>query len=331
MKKTSLVTGGAGFMGGHVVNELINQGDHTVVVLDDISGGFLDNVNPKATFVEGSILDTSLIDQLCKQYNFNYIYHLAAYAAEGLSHFIKRFNYQNNLIGSVNLINAAICYDIERFVFTSSIAVYGENQLPMHEGLIPMPEDSYGIAKYAVEQELIASKRLFDLDYTIFRPHNVYGELQNISDKYRNVIGIFMNKIMQDEPLIIFGDGKQTRAFTHIADVAPHIVRSVDLQEASCEVFNVGSDKHVSVNELAELVMTAMQKEVPVEHLREREEVKHAYCSHEKFQKVFGKKAHVSLPDGLGKMAAWAKSAGPRTVPEFSNIEIRKNLPEGWK
>lgn len=331
MKKTSLVTGGAGFMGGHVVNELIDQGDHTVVVLDDISGGFLENVNPKATFVEGSILDTSLIDQLCKQYNFNYIYHLAAYAAEGLSHFIKRFNYQNNLIGSVNLINAAVCYDIERFVFTSSIAVYGENQLPMHEGLIPMPEDSYGIAKYAVEQELIASKRLFDLDYTIFRPHNVYGELQNISDKYRNVIGIFMNKIMQDEPLIIFGDGEQTRAFTHIADVAPHIVRSVDIQEASCEVFNVGSDKHVSVNELAELVMTAMQKEVPVEHLHEREEVKHAYCSHDKFQQVFGKKAHVSLPEGLGRMAAWAKSVGPRPVPEFSNIEIRKNLPEGWK
>ena len=268
MKKTSLVTGGAGFMGGHVVNELLSNSDHTVVVLDDISGGFIENVNPNAIFVEGSILDTTLIDQLCKQYKFNYIYHLAAYAAEGLSHFIKRFNYQNNLIGSVNLINAAICYDIERFVFTSSIAVYGENQLPMHEGLIPMPEDSYGIAKYAVEQELIASKRLFDLDYTIFRPHNVYGELQNISDKYRNVIGIFMNKIMQDEPLIIFGDGEQTRAFTHIADVAPHITRCVDIQEASCEVFNVGSDKHVSVNELADLVMTAMQKDVPVIHLR---------------------------------------------------------------
>ena len=331
MKKNALVTGGAGFMGAHVVDELLRQGNTAVVALDDLSGGFRENLNPTATFVEGSILDFPLINELCEQYKFNYIYHLAAYAAEGLSHFIKRFNYQNNLIGSVNLINAAVNYNIKRFVFTSSIAVYGANQLPMHEALTPMPEDSYGIAKYAVEQELVVSKRLFDLDYTIFRPHNVYGELQNISDKYRNVIGIFMNKIMQDEPLIIFGDGEQTRAFTHIADVAPHIARCVEIPETSCEVFNVGSDKHVSVNELADFVMKAMQKEVPVKHLREREEVKHAYCTHEKFHKVFGESSQVSLTEGLGRMATWAKSVGPRDSTLFKDIEIRKNLPEGWK
>ena len=331
MQKTSLVTGGAGFIGAHLVNELLRDDNHQVVVLDDRSGGFLENVNPSAIFIEGSILDVSLINQLCEQYQFDYIYHLAAYAAEGLSHFIKRFNYQNNLIGSVNLINAAVNYDVKRFIFTSSIAVYGANQLPMHEGLIPMPEDSYGIAKYAVEQELAASKRLFGLDYTIFRPHNVYGELQNIGDKYRNVIGIFMNKIMQGEPLFIFGDGEQTRAFTHIADVAPHIARSVHIPEASCEIFNVGSDKHVSVNELADLVMTAMEKEVQVRYLQEREEVKHAYCTHEKFHGVFQTTSQVTLPEGLGRMAAWAKSVGPRTSTLFTDIEIRKNLPEGWK
>ncbi len=331
MKKTSLVTGGAGFMGAHVVNELLRDGDHTVVVLDDISGGFRENVNPEATFIEGSILDVELINQLFEKYNFSYIYHLAAYAAEGLSHFIKRFNYQNNLIGSVNLINAAVNFNVKRFVFTSSIAVYGENQLPMHEELIPMPEDPYGIAKYAVEQELVVSKRLFDLDYTIFRPHNVYGELQNISDKYRNVIGIFMNKIMQGEPLIIFGDGEQTRAFTHIADVAPHIARCVAIPETSCEVFNVGSDTHVSVNKLAELVMIAMGKEVTIKHFQARDEVKHAYCSHEKFQKIFGNSSQVPLAEGLHQMATWAKSVGPRPPTEFNEIEISQNLPDAWK
>lgn len=331
MKKTSLVTGGAGFMGAHVVNELLRQGNHSVVALDDMSGGFRENVNPDATFIQGSILDVPLINHLFDKYNFIYIYHLAAYAAEGLSHFIKRFNYQNNLIGSVNLINAAVNNHVERFVFTSSIAVYGANQLPMHEKLTPMPEDSYGIAKYAVEQELVASKRLFDLDYTIFRPHNVYGEFQNICDKYRNVIGIFMNKIMQNEPLIIFGDGEQTRAFTHIADVAPHIVNSVEIEETSCEIFNVGSDNGVSVNDLAKLVMNAMGKEVSINHFKERDEVKHAYCSHEKLQQVFGTQSQVDLADGLHRMAAWAKSVGPRPASEFSNIEIRKNLPEGWK
>ena len=331
MKNTSLVTGGAGFMGAHVVNELLQQGDQNVVVLDDLSGGFRDNVNPNATFVEGSILDVDLINKLCEEYNFTYIYHLAAYAAEGLSHFIKRFNYQNNLIGSVNLINAAVNYNVKRFVFTSSIAVYGENQLPMHEELTPMPEDSYGIAKYAVEQELIASKRLFDLDYTIFRPHNVYGELQNISDRYRNVIGIFMNKIMQGESLVIFGDGEQTRAFTHIADVAPHIAQSVNIHDASCEIFNLGTDKHVSVNKLADLVMSAMDKEVSVQHFRARDEVKHAYCSHDKFQRVFGTTSPIELSEGLHRMAVWAKNVGPRPATEFDDIEICKNLPEAWK
>ena len=331
MKNRALVTGGAGFMGTHVVNELLQQGDTEVVVLDDLSGGFRENLDPAVTFIEGSILDVSLINRLCEQHRFHYIYHLAAYAAEGLSHFIKRFNYQNNLIGSVNLINAAVNYDVKRFVFTSSIAVYGANQLPMHEALTPMPEDSYGIAKYAVEQELAVAKRLFGLDYTIFRPHNVYGELQNIGDKYRNVIGIFMNNIMQAAPLVIFGDGEQTRAFTHIADVAPHIARAVDIPEASGEVFNVGSDKHVSVNELADLVMTAMRKEVSVINVREREEVKHAYCTHEKFQGVFGTTSQVALPEGLARMATWAKSVGPRTSTLFTDIEIRKNLPDSWK
>src|SRR5437016_11178607 len=165
----SLVTGGAGFMGSHVADHLLWLG-HKVIVLDDLSGGFADNVPEGATFVKGSILDEKLVDRLFEENSFSYVYHLAAYAAEGLSHFIKRFNYTNNLIGSVNLINASVNHEVKCFVFTSSIAVYGTNQLPMREDLTPMPEDSYGIAKYAVEMELKVSHELFGLDYVIFRP-----------------------------------------------------------------------------------------------------------------------------------------------------------------
>jgi len=150
---TSLVTGGAGFMGSHVAEHLVELG-HRVIVVDDLSGGFRDNVPAGAEFVEGSILDHRLIDHLFEQNSFDYVYHLAAYAAEGLSHFIKRFNYNNNLIGSINLINAAVNHNVKCFVFTSSIAVYGAGQSPMSEAMIPVPEDSYGIAKLAVEQEL---------------------------------------------------------------------------------------------------------------------------------------------------------------------------------
>ncbi|MDW8089591.1 MAG: NAD-dependent epimerase/dehydratase family protein, partial [Bacteroidia bacterium] len=136
----SLVTGGAGFIGSHVADALLEIG-HEVVILDDLSGGFLDNVPSKAIFIQASINDYPHLEKLFQKYRFTYVYHLAAYAAEGLSHFIRRFNYENNLIGSVNLINLAVRYKVECFVFTSSIAVYGRNQLPMSEDLVPQPED----------------------------------------------------------------------------------------------------------------------------------------------------------------------------------------------
>src|SRR6202050_5715807 len=238
---TSLVTGGAGFMGSHVAEQLLQKG-HDVVVLDDLSGGFRENIPDGATFVEGSILDHDLINRLFDRCDFDYVYHLAAYAAEGLSHFIKRFNYNNNLIGSVNLVNAAINHNVKCFVFTSSIAVYGAGQSPMSEETVPVPEDSYGIAKLAVEQELRVSHEMFGLDYVIFRPHNVYGERQNIGDRYRNVVGIFMNQLLRGEPLTVFGDGSQQRAFTHIDDVAPVIAGSVNYPAAANQVFNIGAD-----------------------------------------------------------------------------------------
>ena len=235
----SLVTGGAGFIGAHVVNELIKMG-HSVIVLDDLSGGFEDNINKKASFVKGSVTDYDLLKKLFEEHKFDYVYHLAAYAAEGLSHFIRKFNYENNLVGSIHLINESIRHKVKCFVFTSSIAVYGAGQLPMTEDTVPQPEDPYGVSKYAVELDLRSAHEMFDLNYIVFRPHNVYGEFQNIGDRYRNVIGIFMNQLMQGHPLTIFGDGTQTRAFSYINDVAPHIARSVEIPAAYNQVFNIG-------------------------------------------------------------------------------------------
>src|SRR5258705_13339640 len=137
----SLVTGGAGFIGAHVVNHLVKMG-HTVIVLDDLSGGFEDNVNPSATFIKGSVTDHEFLKDLFEEHKFDYVYHLAAYAAEGLSHFIRRFNYNNNLIGSENLINQSVLRGVKCFVFTSSIAVYGESQGPFSEYAVPTPQDA---------------------------------------------------------------------------------------------------------------------------------------------------------------------------------------------
>ena len=330
-KKNVLVTGAAGFIGSFVVDEAIRLG-FNVIALDDLSGGFLSNVNPKAKFVKGSINNVKLINDLFRRYHFKYVYHLAAYAAEGLSHFIKRFNYENNLIGSVNLINASIHWNVECFVFTSSIAVYGKNQLPMRENMTPEPEDPYGIAKFAVEQELKVSHEMFGLNYVIFRPHNVYGERQNIGDKYRNVIGIFMNQILNRKPLTIFGDGKQKRAFTYIGDVAPIIAKSPLVKKAYGEIFNVGADRAYSVNILAARVAKAMgQKKHPIEHLPPRNEVKNAFSDHSKSEKAFRYRAHYFLEEGLAKMAAWVKRHGAKKSKEFGIIEVEKNLPVSWK
>jgi UDP-glucose 4-epimerase len=326
-----LVTGGAGFIGAHLTKHLLDTG-HEVVVLDDLSGGFADNVDPRAELVQGSITDHALVDDLFADQGFDYVYHCAAYAAEGLSHFIKRFNYMNNVIGSVNLINASVNHDIKCFVFLSSIAVYGEGQLPMIEEMRPEPEDSYGIAKYSVECELAVSHRMFGLPYVIFRPHNVYGELQNIGDRYRNVLGIFINQIMKDQPLSIFGDGEQTRAFSYVGDIVPIVASSPMVESARAQVFNVGADTPYTVNSLANTVRAAMGvPNHPITHFPARDEVKHAFSSHEKVKSTFGDAASTALDVGVERMVEWAKAHGPRESTKFEDIEIERNLPSAWR
>ncbi len=330
MGSNVLVTGAAGFIGSHVCAHLLQQGHH-VVGLDDLSGGFRDQVPAGVQFVEGSVTDSALVVGLFSEHHFQYVFHLAAYAAEGLSHFIKHFNYSNNLLGSVNLINASVNHNVKCFVFTSSIAVYGHNQLPMTEDAVPQPEDPYGIAKYAVELDLREAHEMFGLNRVIFRPHNVYGENQNLGDRYRNVIGIFMNQIMQGQPMTVFGDGKQTRAFSYIDDVVPIIVASIRRSESYNQVFNVGADKPYSVNELANVIAKEMGARAQIKRLPARNEVVHAYSAHEKVQKFFGDLIkNVPLEEGVARMAAWAKKTGARQGKPFEGIEVRKNLPPSW-
>ncbi|HZS31337.1 MAG TPA: NAD-dependent epimerase/dehydratase family protein [Gaiellaceae bacterium] len=326
-----LVTGGAGFIGAHVARHLVEAG-HDVVVLDDLSGGYEENVPAGATFVLGSSADPELVDELFREHGFSHVFHLAAYAAEGLSHFIRRFNYTNNVLGSVNVVNAAVRAEtVERFVFTSSIAVYGPAQTPMSEDVTPEPEDPYGIAKYAVELDLAAAQRMFGLDYTIFRPHNVYGELQNLADPYRNVIGIFMNQVMSGKPMTVFGDGLQTRAFSYIDDVAPVIARSIDVPAAANEVLNVGAETPYTVLELAQQVGRAFGVAEPeIEFLPARKEVVHAFSDAAKLHRVFGETGAVPLEEGLDRMAGWAQEMGVQEPVRFESVEVLRNLPPSW-
>ena len=328
--KVCLVPGGAGFIGSHVAEHLVKAG-RRVVILDDLSGGYVSNVPKDAIFVNGTINNVELLENLFDVCGFDYVFHLAAYAAEGLSHFVRRFNYENNLIGSVNLINQSILKRVKHFVFTSSIAVYGSNQLPMTESLIPKPEDPYGIAKLAVENDLETAHKLFGLDYTIFRPHNVYGERQNLADPYRNVMGIFINKCLRGEKMPIFGNGSQTRAFSYIDDVAPYIASCTEIERARNEIFNIGADRPYPVKEIAVAVASHFGVKARIKFLKARREVKHAYSDHTKVKGVFNIDKAVTLEEGLKRMIDWARKTSYNTFPKWPTIEIERNLPEAWK
>jgi UDP-glucose 4-epimerase len=303
-----------------------------VVSTDDLSGGSRDNVAAGATWVQGDLRDAEFVRSLWEGGPFAVVYHLGAYAAEGLSHFIRSYNYRTNLDASINLINESLRNDVRRFVFTSSIAVYGSGQVPMAEAVTPVPEDPYGIAKYAVELDLAAAHRVFGLDYTVFRPHNVYGERQNIADPYRNVVAIFMNSIVRGEAMPIFGDGLQTRAFSYIADVAGVIARSPMVPAAANEVFNVGSDDPRSVLELAHLVADAFEVTARIEHLPARHEALHAFAEHSKLKKVMDLGRSTQLETGIRRMASWVREHGAREPSGFSDpIEVTRNLPPSWE
>jgi UDP-glucose 4-epimerase len=332
MADRALVTGAAGFLGSHVVDTCLQRGLE-VVAVDDLSGGFRTNVPDEAIWAEGDVRDAGFVASLWEDFGpFRFVYHLAAYAAEGLSHFIRAWNYRTNLEASVNLINQSVLGDAERFVFTSSIAVYGSNQVPMREEMVPLPEDPYGISKWAVELDLAAAHEMFGLEYTIFRPHNVYGERQNIADPYRNVIGIFMSAVLRGEPMPVFGDGRQTRAFSHVADVAPIIGQSPFVEAAANETYNVGADQPYTILELAEQVARAFGVEPETTHLPPRTEVVHAFSDHSKVREAFSPPEPIGLAEGIDRMARWVKEVGLREPISFpGTIEVDRNLPPAWR
>lgn len=354
--KTALVTGAAGFIGSHVARHCRDLGMN-VLAMDDLSGGFKSNVPSGVTFIRGDIKDAEMLDRLFKTHKIHYVYHLAAYAAEGLSHFIRSFNYRTNLVGSVELLNQAIKHKVECFVFTSSIAVYGSiNDLSQMQnpnrslstsghkpktteeikGLSetdqPTPEDPYGIAKYAFELDLHSAHELFGIDFVVFRPHNVYGPHQNMFDKYRNVVGIFINQIFHGLPMTIFGSGEQVRAFSYIDDVAPPIARGPLVARARNQIFNVGGDKPYTVNELATSISNAMGvSEHPINRQPARMEVEVAVSTHDKVKDYFPAAEAATLDVGLKWTVDWYKDQGKLFQPvEFASVEVIERMPPSW-
>ena len=324
------VTGCAGLLGANYTRHLLANG-HEVIGIDDLSGGYKAFVTKgeNFSFVKLNLERRKKIVELFEEHKPEVLVHFAAYAAEGLSPFIRNYNYRNNLICSANLINECIKHDT-KFIFTSSMAVYGEQEPPFTEDKRPQPIDPYGIAKYAVECDLKLAHEQFGLRYNIVRPHNVLGIYQNIWDKYRNVIGIFIRKTLNGQPILVYGDGEQTRAFSDIKYYMEPFDRL--LTEYDGEIFNIGADKHFTLNEVADAVQKVGKKygyEVPIEHGEPRHEVKHAYCDHTKAKSMLQFSDGTNLEELIESMFVWAMKQPKRKVNTME-YEVTKDIYDYW-
>ena len=327
-----LVTGAAGFMGSHLVDYLLEKG-HQVFGFDNLIWGSVKNINKNSDCHIGDLRNLTDVNEIFNISKPNLVYHLAAYAAEGQSVFAPRFTTEVNYIGFLNLITEVINRDVETFVFTSSMSVYGPCPTPMLEGWIPDPQDPYAITKTAIEQFLKIYGPEYGIDYVTLRPHNVYGPRQSLTNPYRNVIGIWMNRIMQGKPPLIYGNGEQTRAFTYIDDCTPYIANAAWNSDAHDEIINIGSEQVLTLNQACEIVLEAMDSDLKPLYRPERPlEVKHAWCSSNKAREILGYETKTKFQEGIAQMAEWAKAIGPQPFIywDWDQFEIKKDIPKVW-
>ena len=328
-----LITGVAGLLGSRFADYITQNTPHTVIGVDDLSGGYVDNVNSDVIFYSQNLSidkeSNQKLHDIFEEHRPDYVYHFAAYAAEGLSPFIRRFNYTNNLVSTANVVNNCINYDVKRLVFTSSMAVYGNNEPPFDESMIRNPIDPYGVAKSACEMDIQIAGDQHGLDWCILRPHNVYGKKQNIWDRYRNVLGIWMYQHLNGEPLTVFGDGEQKRSFSYIDDCLLPLWKSGTDERASKQIINLGGTEECTINEACDTLIDVMGGGERI-HLEERHEVRNAFSTYQKSVELLDYEHKTSLNDGLKEMWEWAKSK-PMKHRRPMQYEVNKGIYSYWK
>lgn len=326
-----LITGVAGLLGSRLADWIIeNKPEVEVIGVDDLSGGYLENINPKVELWQMNLVEHP-IENIFEFHEIDYVFHFAAYAAEGLSPFIRCYNYDNNLKATAKIVNECIKHDIKRLVFTSSLAVYGHGVGGrFNESQVPKPIDPYGVAKYGCEMDIQIAGEQHGLDWCIIRPHNVYGIKQNIWDKYRNVLGIWMYQHLNGEDITIFGDGEQTRAFSYIDDILEPLWNSAIRPEASQEVINLGGVEEISINEVSSLLLQVIGKGKR-SYLEARHEAKHSIPTFQKSIDLLGFEHKTSIKDGLTQMWEWVKQQPNRKQFIWPEYELEKGIYSFWK
>ena len=331
VSKKVLVTGAAGFLGSHLSEKLSDLG-HEVIGIDNMIGGYEDNVPKNIKFQNIDCCDFEKIKKIMK--NVNVVYHCAATAHEGLSVFSPFEITKNNYLASVSIFTAAVNEKVDRIIFCSSMARYGDQKAPFVETMKPNPVDPYAISKVASEEVLKNLCELNKIEWVIAVPHNIIGPRQKYDDPFRNVVSIMINRMLQGKAPIIYGDGKQTRCFSYIDDCLSCLLPMLNQKNLNKQTINIGPDEEfVTINKIAELCSNITGINLSPIHKKDRpKEVKHATCSADKARSLLNYKTSVSLEEGIKKTFDYIKSRGTRPFDYNINLEINNELtPSTWK
>ncbi len=331
MQRKILVTGAAGFLGAHLSEALANAGNK-VVGIDNMSGGYEDNIPTNIEFHKLDCCDFEKIKSIMS--GIDAVYHCAATAHEGLSVFSPFEITKNNYLASVSVFSAAVNAKVKRIIFCSSMARYGSQKHPFKETMKPKPIDPYAISKVASEQVLINLCELNKVEWVIAVPHNIIGPKQKYDDPFRNVVSIMINRMLQGKAPIIYGDGKQTRCFSYIEDCLSCLIPMLDQKNLNKQIINIGPDEEfVTINKIAELCSNVTGVNLQPIYKKDRpQEVKHATCSADKAREMLNYKTQVPLLEGVKRTFEYIKKRGVKPFNYHINIEIDNELtPSTWK
>jgi len=326
-----LITGVAGFLGSHLAEKLADT-KHSVVGIDNMIGGYRDNVPKNIEFHEVDCCDLKKIKKIIK--GVDVVYHCAATAHEGLSVFSPYEITKNNYLASISIFTAAVNEKVKRIIFCSSMARYGDQKTPFTENMKPKPVDPYAISKVAAEEVLANLCELNGIEWVVAVPHNIIGPRQKYDDPFRNVISIMLNRMLQGKAPIIYGDGEQKRCFSYIDDCLTCMIPMLDQKNLNKQIINIGPDEEfVSINKVAEICSNTTGINLKPIYKKDRpREVKHALCSSDKARKFLDYKTKTNLDVGIKKTYEYIKKRGVRPFDYNIELEITNELtPDTWK
>lgn len=309
----ALVTGGAGFIGSHLVDRLIENG-WEVSVIDDFSTGYIGNIgrhlgNKRFKLIKGSILDKEVLRSGLA--DAEYVFHLAAIASVRSSISDPELADEVNIHGTAKLLNYARLGNVRAAIFASSAAVYGSAyRPPLTEDLLPQPDSPYGVTKLAGEEYCRAFSKTYGLSTIVLRYFNVYGPRCR-TGQYAGVLMAFARRLESREPLVIFGDGRQTRDFVHVDDVVGATLRAAISKPTPGDIFNVGTGKGTSINELARVLLreNGSPRWNVTHESPKKGEITHSWASVARARRILGFASKTSLSAGIRSFLSWRNAS----------------------